>query len=170
MIALVDTPRIVSAFCRGGCGRARFIGSPDFWVQNGVPRPRCKPCTAVQAAEWRRTHPEEHRRIWKSANHRASLRARYGLTTTEFDVLWAQCDGRCAICKEAETRARRLSLDHDHATGEIRGFLCSRCNLLLGHVHDSAETLASASRYLCGDRQKLAGVRFLPGFKNEAQP
>lgn len=151
MSALVTTPRLTSTHCRGGCGRPRFVGSPDFWAMKGVPRPRCKACTAAQATEWRRSHPEQHRRIYRSANHRASLRVRYGLTIAEFDVLWAQCDGRCAICKNPETRARRLCLDHDHATGEVRGFLCSRCNMLLGN--------ASVQRGHPGERRSIPSAR-----------
>lgn len=37
----------------------------------------------------------------------------------------------CAICGEL---AERLVLDHDHSTGQVRGYLCNRCNLKIGHV------------------------------------
>jgi hypothetical protein len=43
--------------------------------------------------------------------------------------------GACPICGKrlvlhAESRAP--SIDHDHATGEVRGVLCQSCNLRLG--------------------------------------
>jgi hypothetical protein len=34
-------------------------------------------------------------------------------------------DGRCEACGEKKV----LCLDHDHETGEFRGWLCHRCNL-----------------------------------------
>ena len=37
----------------------------------------------------------------------------------------------CAICGEL---AEKLVLDHDHSTGQVRGYLCNRCNLKIGHV------------------------------------
>lgn len=38
-------------------------------------------------------------------------------------------DGRCAICGMTTDQ---LLEDHDHATGDTRGFLCNRCNTLEG--------------------------------------
>lgn len=39
--------------------------------------------------------------------------------------------GRCGICGR-EDLTRRLAVDHDHASGMIRGLLCIRCNLAEG--------------------------------------
>lgn len=50
----------------------------------------------------------------------------------------------CAICKQ-ETK---LVVDHDHASGKIRGMLCRYCNLGLGHFKDSSELLRAAAKYL----------------------
>lgn len=163
---------LTKTVCGGGCGKPRYVGSPEFYVahRDGTPRPRCKDCTAKQATEWVANNQERYRTIYRRGNHKANLRLRYGLTVDEFDELWAQTDGLCAICRKPESRGRRLSLDHDHATGEVRGFLCSKCNLLLGHVSDDADRLTRAAQYLRGHRPLLVGVRFLPGFKNGVQP
>jgi hypothetical protein len=50
----------------------------------------------------------------------------------------------CVICESAE----RLTVDHDHVSGEIRGVLCSNCNVGLGLFADSVERLKSAIAYL----------------------
>ena len=42
----------------------------------------------------------------------------------------AEQGGGCAICG-APPKTRRLHVDHDHKTGEIRGLLCYRCNKAL---------------------------------------
>ena len=50
--------------------------------------------------------------------------------------------GYCAACgKSEEENGMRLALDHCHRTGAARGFLCNKCNLALGMLGDSAETL-----------------------------
>ena len=50
----------------------------------------------------------------------------------------------CVICGAAET----LVVDHDHATGKIRGMLCNHCNRGLGHFRDDPTLLEFAAQYL----------------------
>jgi hypothetical protein len=53
-------------------------------------------------------------------------------------------------------RFERLALDHDHTTGEFRGFLCQKCNQAIGLLNDSPELLRIAAEYIevmGGDRQ-----------------
>jgi hypothetical protein len=59
----------------------------------------------------------------------------------EYDALRA---GLCAIC----SREGDLDQDHDHGTGERRGFLCANCNRALGLFKDNPEWLRRAARYL----------------------
>jgi hypothetical protein len=64
----------------------------------------------------------------------------------------AQC-GLCAICRCPETRTvkgvvQRLSVDHNHTTGQTRQLLCSKCNPVLGLVGEKIETLLSMVDYL----------------------
>jgi hypothetical protein len=62
--------------------------------------------------------------------------------------LYKEQNGLCAICKRDEDTAGTLCLDHCHTTGEIRGLLCTDCNLGLGRFKDSPENLKAASEYL----------------------
>jgi Recombination endonuclease VII len=140
-----------------GCGIPRRVGPLFYLDENGTPRPRCKTCTAQQAREWTKAHPEQYRAIYRRANHRINLARRFGITVEQFNALVEQSDGLCGICRRPETREdrSRLSLDHDHKTGEIRGFLCSRCNLLLGNAGDGVEWLKRAARYLMSEARPL---------------
>ena len=62
----------------------------------------------------------------------------------------AEQDGRCAVCRSTETgtRGEFFDIDHDHATGVVRGLLCRRCNLGVGHFRDNPARLRSAADYL----------------------
>lgn len=51
---------------------------------------------------------------------------------------------KCMICGTS----KNLCLDHDHSTKEIRGVLCSNCNLGIGHFRDDITLLAKAIEYL----------------------
>lgn len=63
-------------------------------------------------------------------------------------------DGCCAICNIPEKDLKRkLSIDHCHTTGHIRGLLCGRCNTLLGFAKDSTYILKGAIDYLLTDRE-----------------
>lgn len=67
--------------------------------------------------------------------------------------LWLKACGRCSSCQR---ETNRLHLDHDHATGIVRGFLCNTCNVALGMVGDCPNRLRRLAKYVekCG--KKLA--------------
>ena len=72
----------------------------------------------------------------------------YGLTEATFDTLLAAQGGVCAICGTVPRGRYRFDIDHDHDTGRVRGALCRRCNLILGHVGDDPGLLHAAAEYL----------------------
>jgi hypothetical protein len=61
----------------------------------------------------------------------------YGLTGLEYRALYYAQGGRCYVCRKAAGKAKRLGVDHDHLTGEVRGLLCTgslnamTCNRLI---------------------------------------
>ena len=60
------------------------------------------------------------------------LKKRYGLTLVEYEKMVDAQDGLCLICKGRE----KLCVDHNHATGHIRGLLCFKCNIALWIIED----------------------------------
>lgn len=75
------------------------------------------------------------------------LKRTYGLSPERYDEMLVEQDGLCAICGGRDD-GRSLAVDHDHATGEVRGLLCGGCNLGLGSFRDSSRYLMAAVAYL----------------------
>lgn len=71
----------------------------------------------------------------------------YGLAREHYARMLTAQGGRCALCGR-ESGSRALAVDHDHATGRIRGLLCSPCNTGIGGLRDDPEMLRRAIAYL----------------------
>ena len=84
-------------------------------------------------------------RYWKS-----NLKRRYGVTPEWYYAKLEEQDGRCAICGTVEPGSNRayFCVDHCHHTGEVRGLLCSNCNIGIGNLQDSRAVLFNALNYL----------------------
>ena len=74
------------------------------------------------------------------------LRTEYGISLAEYNALRTKQKGLCAICRKSQKK--RLSVDHCHTTGRVRGLLCDRCNHGLGHFKDEIAFLQRAIKYL----------------------
>lgn len=72
----------------------------------------------------------------------------YGMTITDFLALWDAQDGRCAGCEKKFSWTRVPHIDHDHDSGQVRGLLCSPCNVLIGTLHDNADLLRRLSNHI----------------------
>lgn len=53
-----------------------------------------------------------------------------GISDADYAALLEAQGGHCALCPSTP-KARRLHVDHDHASGRVRGLLCHRCNRAL---------------------------------------
>ena len=51
-----------------------------------------------------------------------------------------------------------LVLDHDHETGKFRGWICIKCNLGLGRLGDTIESLMRAVEYLKKSASRIYGT------------
>lgn len=56
----------------------------------------------------------------------------------------------CIICGEPNRGGNGFAVDHDHDTGHVRGGLCMRCNIGIGHFRNDPELLRLAALYLEG--------------------
>ena len=59
--------------------------------------------------------------------------------------------GKCFVCGVPEAECTKpLHLDHNHETGDFRGWLCKKCNTGIGMFGDSEDLLLDALHYLMG--------------------
>lgn len=84
-----------------------------------------------------------------------SLQRDYGMSVVDYNDLLKNQGGLCAVCgvpdgseRSNNNGSKRLSVDHDHVTGAIRGLLCASCNQALGQMMDSSVLLRKAADYL----------------------
>jgi hypothetical protein len=121
-------------------------------------KPRGRLCASCAEANKHRRHEGDNVR-------RVNL-AKYRLTLEQYDEMRAAQEYRCAICQRHEDELPRnnrgrprkdgspnkaaapLVVDHDHATGVVRGLLCANCNIALGMFADHPGALGNAVRYL----------------------
>ena len=133
----------------------------------------CKPCVLAKNAAWRKDNKgkvaeakkryymrnweaiRQHRLEYMAAHkveaaeyrRRWNLAKRYGITIEQYGDLWLRQGEACGVCR---LKHRRMVVDHDHATGKVRGILCHRCNVCLGGLGDNLEGVMRAVRYLSG--------------------
>lgn len=136
-------------------------------------RKRCKDCISAGIATHREakypgprcfTHHKEFTRSSKERRHSAHIQALYGLTQDEYWKIYEFQGGACAICQRAKGTTKKLSVDHDHATGAVRMLACTRCNRMLGHLRDDPEAFERAAECLRNPPadQALGSRRFVP--------
>ena len=125
---------------------------------------RNKEMCAAKRALWYKAHADEineRARMQHQANPeriRQVKLAKYSLTLESWDALYQKQGGVCAICGNPEIdidsrtkAARRLSVDHNHVTGKVRGLLCNNCNKGIGNLQEDIEILLRAITYIKED-------------------
>lgn len=113
------------------------------WYYNKRGDRHCKACRDIQTRENREKHSEKH----IVYQNRAKVK-KYGITLEEYNTLLEKQNFVCAVCKNEYPSDKQLAVDHDHKTNKVRGLLCNNCNVGIGMLNDSIETLEKAINYL----------------------
>lgn len=156
-----DTVTLKAVCCSRACGvtyqnrikaerkRKAFEDRNPLCEQCGLPIPagvgRTKFCSweckhAAMGARYRQRRP------------RSQIEYVYGITHDQYQAMLEDQSNACAICGSTEWPAAQHAgsphVDHDHATGRVRGLLCGHCNNGLGMFRDDPERLRAAADYL----------------------
>ena len=121
-------------YCKS-CGRFLPIESfernrPSVW------RSECKECRASK-----KPIPARVRREYEAQNPRPEI-------GSEFYCI--VCDRTIIVEKN-----RDVNLDHNHETGEIRGWICNRCNTGIGNLRENVSILKRAIKWIKGTLNSL---------------
>lgn len=103
----------------------------------------CRQCISDIRKRCYRKHVQK-----RAAMHRGNKLARkYGIDQAAFDALAVAQNGLCAVCRlPPRSKKPTLHVDHDHATGRVRGLLCHECNMAIGKMGDSTARLPECCR------------------------
>lgn len=119
---------------------------------------RCPECQAIATVQQKRANYQrtaEHQKAQRRARyqenrmHELAYRRerRYGVSSFALAALVAEQGGLCPVC-ETPVVIDDISMDHDHATGIVRGVLHPDCNSALGLLLDDPARCDRAAAYL----------------------
>jgi hypothetical protein len=131
----------------------------EFWFRNksrpsGFTDFYCKACWVWWVREYRKKSPERHRRWQKISDLRRhghekwrGIWQKYRLTREQYEAMLVAQGGTCAnpLCGDSLAKPH---VDHDHATGKVRGVLCQGCNIALGAIRENEDRLRGLSLYI----------------------
>lgn len=125
-----------------------------------VPYSYCRDCTRDRTRRYKNSHPDSvkasQRRSYLKQKEKPrdysrgweyKIRTKYGIDAAEYERLFIESGGVCAICG-GDNDGERLCVDHCHDTGTIRGLLCKKCNMGLGNFGDDPGLILRAAQYL----------------------
>src|ERR1700678_1494411 len=99
---------------------SRYKGGRSTW---------CRSCCNKKSARHQIKYRKENRPKIKNS----VLQNRYGIWLEEYNIMFIDQKGCCAICSLPQSNfTRRFAVDHCHLTGKVRGLLCAKCNTALG--------------------------------------
>ena len=136
------------------CGETKPLA--DFQVYDttrGRRRHRCRPCENERVLNHRSAQREADPEGYAGRQMAITRKHRYGVTPEDYARMLSDQDGGCAICGSTSPRNGKkvhLAVDHDHATGQVRGLLCDPCNNGLARFGDDPGRLLRAASYLRG--------------------
>jgi hypothetical protein len=113
-----------------------------FPMTRGKRHSQCKACRNAYFRDYYNNAPNAKEK--QLARVRKTRLVLYGMTEEDYQKLFRRSEGLCEICRKKPA----TTVDHDHLTGKVRGLLCSVCNLGLGQLGDTVESLEAALAYL----------------------
>lgn len=124
--------------------------------------PYCKVCRIPSTKQYYENNKEKvlsdtkkrykkicKKKWFKEQRYNAHIKRTLGITIDEYNNLFIEQGGRCAICGIHQSkRKRRFAADHCHNSKKVRGLLCHYCNRGLGQFEDNVQILRNAVKYL----------------------
>jgi hypothetical protein len=124
----------------------------------------------IKMHEYEKSFRKNHREKYHAKREALRLKSEFGITIDDYNRMLMEQGGVCAICERPERskfngKVCKLSVDHCHRTGFVRGLLCFDCNSSIGRMGDDPVRLDAAAHYL---RSAVAHIVSNPGTKVRA--
>lgn len=131
------------------CGKCFNVKSETDFVRYKVRLSKnCKDCYL----EMKEKELQDKKNWYEAKGRWIALERKYGITKLEYESRLSNQSNSCAICRSPISEESRGSVDHNHDTGQIRGILCTFCNLTLLPVvelyEDKLQYIDEAKKYL----------------------
>lgn len=139
---ILNSYKRLSQICKQ-CNVDKSINEYEWSSNRPNPRTTCKVCRYFnrdikKENEQSKSRKKEWSIVNKDIIRQKAEKRLYGITKEE---LGQTC---CQICGGTQ----RLSIDHNHTTGKVRGLLCSPCNTAIGNFKENPDTMLKAITYL----------------------
>ena len=128
--------------------------TPDNLVVYKSGKRRCRTCCRASMLKFRTANPEANR-DWRNTNdngRNSDYKSNYGITLDDYNKMLLSQHGVCAISGQSPSQEgynrRRLAVDHNHVTGDVRQLLHIDINTALGLFQDNPEWLRRAADYV----------------------
>lgn len=102
-------------------------------------------CAECYRKQWYHKTKERLGPTRKIQYRKWELKTLYNITPEKYIELLNFANNRCQVCGDSN----KLCIDHCHTTGRIRGILCHKCNMALGHYEMVANN-PKFMEYFCG--------------------
>jgi len=109
---------------------------------------RCKSCESQDAKDKRQKDLATDYEGTRAKERANNLKRMFDISIEYWKQKANAQDNKCAICSKECITGKRLCVDHDHETGQIRDLLCTNCNQGLGKFQDDPQLLEKAADYL----------------------
>jgi hypothetical protein len=110
----------------------------------------CSSCHKSYQAEWRKQKTLERNPVIEAVKRDRRIKEKYDLSPDGLEAMLMSQGYACEICATefGDEPINCYCVDHDHATGYVRGLLCRRCNQALGMLEDEPRFFDRAAHYL----------------------
>ena len=126
------------------------------YLRQYVPEIELKDIPDSMREEFQLPHKRRRIKVIDREVARRRYQKQFGISIDDVERIYAEQHGLCAICHRAialpykaqKSKLPVLHVDFDYDTQNIRGILCSNCNLALGYIDGNLERARDMVEYL----------------------
>jgi hypothetical protein len=116
----------------------------------------------IASRKWYAKLKEEQPERLREIRHRTDALS-VARQLARLEAMAGPCPDQCEICGGPPNGRGRFHFDHDHETGQFRGWLCAKCNWAIGLMEDNPDLMMSLALYLEKAKREPSGIFVVGG-------